>query len=122
PMLFGVELVKATPAAFLARPSCWLELITRYRGTITAAPNFAYSIVGRRMSGEANHQYDLSSLRVALNGAEPIDDQAVKTFVSAAERFGMSAAAVFPAYGMAEATLGVSFAPLLRGLDAKSVV
>jgi len=123
PMLFGVELVKATPAVFLAQPLRWVELISAYGGTITAAPNFAYAIVGRRMAGvDDTQQYDLSALRVALNGAEPIDEQAVATFVAAAGRFGMSAAAVFPAYGMAEATLGVAFAPLSRGLAVDPVL
>src|SRR5690606_5235286 len=48
PMTFGVELVKVTPVEFLSSPLLWPDLITRYRGTITAAPNFAYAIVGRR--------------------------------------------------------------------------
>ena len=118
PMTFGVELVKATPAEFLMKPLIWPELISRYRGVATAAPNFAYAIVGRRMAGVDNDdEFDLSSLRIALNGAEPIDEQAVAGFVEAGSRFGMAEGAVFPAYGMAEATLAVSFAPVLGGLD-----
>jgi fatty-acyl-CoA synthase len=117
PMTFGVELVKITPVEFLSGPLIWPELITKYRGTTTAAPNFAYAIVGRRMARvDDDGAYDLSTLRIALNGAEPIDETAVQTFVDAGARFKMPAECVFPAYGMAEATLAVSFAPLFTGL------
>ncbi|MCR6487276.1 fatty acyl-AMP ligase [Amycolatopsis sp. OK19-0408] len=117
PMTFGVELVKITPVEFLSGPLIWPELITKYGGTTTAAPNFAYAIVGRRMARvDDDNTYDLSKLRIALNGAEPIDETAVQTFVDAGARFKMPAECVFPAYGMAEATLAVSFAPLFTGL------
>ena len=117
PMTFGVELVKITPVEFLSGPLIWPQLITKYRATTTAAPNFAYAIVGRRLAGvEDEAAYDLSTLRIALNGAEPIDETAVKTFTDAGARFKMPAECVFPAYGMAEATLAVSFAPLFTGL------
>ncbi|MER7116641.1 fatty acyl-AMP ligase [Saccharomonospora azurea] len=117
PMTFGVELVKITPVDFLTGPLVWPELISKYRGTTTAAPNFAYAIVGRRLAKvEDDDAYDLSSLRIALNGAEPIDPTAVRTFTDAGARFGMPAECVFPAYGLAEATLAVSFAPLFTGL------
>ncbi|MFD9889637.1 fatty acyl-AMP ligase [Amycolatopsis sp. NPDC059027] len=117
PMTFGVELVKITPVEFLAGPLIWPELISKYNGTTTAAPNFAYAIVGRRMARvDDDNAYDLSKLRIALNGAEPIDETAVQTFVDAGARFKMPAECVFPAYGMAEATLAVSFAPLFTGL------
>ncbi len=117
PMTFGVELVKVTPVDFLSGPLVWPELISKYRGTTTAAPNFAYAIVGRRLAKvDDDNAYDLSSLRIALNGAEPIDPTAVRTFTDAGRRFGMPAECVFPAYGLAEATLAVSFAPLFTGL------
>jgi len=117
PMTFGVELVKITPVEFLSGPLIWPALITKYHGTTTAAPNFAYAIVGRRMARvDDDNAYDLSKLRIALNGAEPVDESAVQTFVDAGARFKMPAECVFPAYGMAEATLAVSFAPLFTGL------
>jgi fatty-acyl-CoA synthase len=122
PMTTGIELVKVTPVEFLTSPLLWPELITRYRGTITAAPNFAYAIVGRRLArAEADAGYDLSRLRIALNGAEPIDELAVRGFVEAGARFGMPAECVLAAYGMAEATLAVSFAPLFTGLTVDRV-
>jgi fatty-acyl-CoA synthase len=116
PMTFGVELVKVTPVEFLSGPLIWPELISKYHGTTTAAPNFAYAIVGRRMARVEDDAYDLSSLRIALNGAEPIDEAAVAAFTEAGARFKMPRECVFPAYGMAEATLAVSFAPLFTGL------
>ena len=117
PMTLGVELVKTTPADFLTGPLLWPALISKYRATITAAPNFAYAMVGRRMAkvDEAD-AYDLSRLRIALNGAEPIDVAAVRGFADAGARFHMPAECVLAAYGMAEATLAVSFAPLFTGL------
>lgn len=122
PMTLGVELVKVTPADFLTGPLLWPGLISKYRATITAAPNFAYAMVGRRMARVDNDdEYDLSRLRIALNGAEPIDEAAVRGFVEAGARFGMPAECVLPAYGMAEATLAVSFAPLFTGLSVDVV-
>jgi fatty-acyl-CoA synthase len=117
PMTFGIELVKVTPVDFLSAPLLWAKLISTYGGTITAAPNFAYALLGRRLSGVDNDdEYDLSTLRIALNGAEPIDEKAVAAFVSAGARFGMPAECVFPAYGMAEGTLAISFARPMIGL------
>jgi fatty-acyl-CoA synthase len=117
PMTFAVELVKITPVEFLSGPLIWPELISRYRGTVTAAPNFAYAIVGRRMARvDEDDAYDLSTLRLALNGAEPVDESAVESFTSAGARFKMPSECVLAAYGMAEATLAVSFSPLFTGL------
>jgi len=117
PMAFAIELVKVTPVDFLSGPLLWARLITKYRGTVTAAPNFAYALLARRLSGvDAEDEYDLSSLRIALNGAEPIDEKAVAAFVEAGARFKMPAECVFPAYGMAEGTLAISFARPMIGL------
>lgn len=109
PMCRGIELVKATPADFLGSPLMWLELIDRFRGTVTAAPNFAYALAARVLPRATG--LDLSSLRFALNGAEPIDVAAVRAFLAAGAPFGLRDTAVVPAYGMAEATLGVAFHP-----------
>lgn len=122
PMTMGIELIKVTPVEFLSRPLLWPELISRYQGTITAAPNFAYAMLGRRLSTvDDSSAYDLSRLRIALNGAEPIDETAVRGFTDAGARFGMPAECVMPAYGMAEATLAVSFAPHFTGLTVDHI-
>ncbi len=117
PMTLGIELVKVTPVDFLTGPLLWAELISKYRATITAAPNFAYALLGRRMSGvDDDDAYDLSTMRLALNGAEPIDEKAVRSFTDNGARFGLHAECVFPAYGMAEGTLAISFPPVFTGL------
>ncbi|MFI0463325.1 fatty acyl-AMP ligase [Saccharopolyspora sp. 5N102] len=121
PMAIGMSAVKVTPADFLTRPLLWPELISRYRGTVTAAPNFAYAIVGRRMARADDGDFDLSSLRFTLNGAEPIDPAAAQAFTDAGARFGLSTDCMVCAFGMAEATLAVSFAPLGRGLEVDTV-
>jgi fatty-acyl-CoA synthase len=108
-MCRGIEVVKVTPIDFLTNPLLWPELISRHRGTVTAAPNFAYAITARVLPRAES--LDLSSLRFALNGAEPIDVAACQKFLDAGAPFGLSPNAMVPAYGMAEATLGVSFHP-----------
>jgi fatty-acyl-CoA synthase len=120
PMALGLELVKVTPVDFMSRPLLWAELISRHRGTITAAPNFGYALLARRLAGTEEH-VDLSSLRFALNGAEPIEPAAVRAFTSAGARFGLDERCVVCAYGMAEATLGVSFAPWGVGMQVDTV-
>jgi fatty-acyl-CoA synthase len=120
PMVTGLELVSVTPVDFLSRPLLWAELISKYGGTVTAAPNFAYAVLGRRLA-RAEGPLDLSSLRIALNGAEPIDPDAVEAFVAAGARFGLRPDSVLAAYGMAETALGVSFAPIDTGLQVDHV-
>ena len=109
PMCRGIEVVKVTPTDFLTNPLLWPELISRHGGTVTAAPNFAYAITARVLPRAGS--LDLSTLRFALNGAEPIDVTACQRFLDAGAPYGLSPDAMVPAYGMAEATLGVSFHP-----------
>ena len=120
PMVTGLELVSVTPADFLARPLLWAELISRYGGTVTAAPNFAYAVLARQLA-RAEGPLDLSSLRIALNGAEPIDPDAVGAFTAAGARFGLRPESVLAAYGMAETVLGVAFAPVDTGLQVDEI-
>jgi len=120
PMVTGLELVTVTPVDFLSRPLLWAELISSYGGTVTAAPNFAYAVLGRQLA-RADGPLDLSSLRIALNGAEPIDADAVTAFTDAGARFGLHPESVLCAYGMAETALGVAFAPIDTGLEVDEV-
>jgi fatty-acyl-CoA synthase len=120
PMVTGLELVTVTPVDFLNRPLLWAELISKYGGTVTAAPNFAYAVLGRQLA-RADGPLDLSSLRIAMNGAEPIDPDAVAAFTVAGARFGLRPESVLAAYGMAETALGVSFAPLDTGLEVDEI-
>lgn len=109
PMQLGLEVVVVPPDEFLRRPISWAELITRHRATITSGPNFAYSVLARLLQGRADPgSIDLSSLRVAVNGAEPIDHRDAAQFQAVCARFGMRPGVLMPGYGLAEATLVVS--------------
>ncbi|QUR67497.1 fatty acyl-AMP ligase [Mycobacterium spongiae] len=110
PMQVGIEAVVVPPHEFLTRPLSWAELISRHRATITAGPNFAYSVLARVLQRAEPNDIDLSSLRVAVNGAEPIDHRDVADFAAVGARFGLRPTAMMPAYGLAEATLVVSLA------------
>ena len=114
PMCFGIDLVLAAPQDFLAHPGHWMEWISEYRGSVTAGPNFSWVLVTRAL--KRMRDIDLSSLRVALNGAEPIDPDAVDSFVAEAQRFGFRPGAVFCAFGMAEVAIGGTFPPPMRGM------
>src|SRR6185312_9305272 len=81
---------------------------SRHRGTLTAGPNFAYAMLARILQRAEPNDIDLSSLRVAVNGAEPIDHRDVADFAAAGARFGLRPSVPAPAYGLAETTLVVS--------------
>ncbi len=119
PMATGTDLVLAAPQDFLGAPVRWLEWIARFRGTVTAGPNFSYALAARAMG--RTEGLDLSSWRIALNGAEPVDPEAVESFVAAGARHGMSPGVVFGAYGMAEATLAITFPPPGTGMTFDTV-
>ncbi|MEM9608331.1 MAG: fatty acyl-AMP ligase [Actinomycetota bacterium] len=110
----GLELVLSPPTDFLGKPSRWMNWISEHGGTVTAGPNFSYALAARAL--RRGEQLDLSSLRMALNGAEPIDPADVERFVEAGDRHGLRPEAVFCAFGMAEATLAVTFPEPLTGL------
>ncbi len=119
PMLTGFELVLGAPTDFLSAPACWLEWISEYRGTITVGPNFSYALAARALRRADG--LDLSSWRLALNGAEPVDPSAVEAFCAAGAPHGFDAAAAFPVFGMAEATLAVTFPDLGLGMEVDTV-
>ena len=122
PMYFGAELVKVTPLDFLRDTLLWAKLIDKYKGTMTAAPNFAYALFGKRLRRQAQPgEFDLSTLRFALSGAEPVDPADVEDLLEAGKPFGLSPNAILPAYGMAETTLAVSFSECGAGLVVDEV-
>lgn len=117
PMYFGAELVKITPMDFLRDTLLWAKLIDKYKGTMTAAPNFAYALFAKRLRKQATPgQFDLSTLRFALSGAEPVEPADVEDLIDAGKPFGLKASAILPAYGMAETVLAVSFSKCGAGL------
>lgn len=96
----------APTAAFTASPFRWLGWLAQSGATITAAPNFAYNIVGkyaRRVS-----DVDLGAVRVAINGGEPIDCEGFQRFADTMAPFGFDAGAATPSYGLAESTCAVA--------------
>ena len=122
PMYFGAELVKITPMDFLNDILLWPRLIDKYRGTMTAAPNFAYNLLARRLRRQATPgEFDLSSLRWALSGAEQVDPDDVADLCAAGAPFGLKPEAVIPAYGMAETTVAVSFSECGGGMVVDEV-
>lgn len=110
----GVPLVLMGPQDFLARPSRWLWAIHHYQGTISPAPNFAYEVCARKIPDEELEGLDLSSWRVALNGAEPVRLDTLQRFSQRYGPMGFREQSHFPAYGLAEAALAVAFSPLDR--------
>jgi fatty-acyl-CoA synthase len=117
PMYFGVELVKITPMDFLRDTLLWARLIDKYKGTMTAAPNFAYALFAKRLRRQAKPgEFDLSTLRWVLSGAEQVEPADVEDFIEAGKPFGLRPDAILPAYGMAETTVAVSFTECGAGL------
>lgn len=122
PMFFGAELVKVTPLDFLRDTLLWAKLIDKYQGTMTAAPNFAYALFAKRLRRQAKPgEFDLSTLRFALSGAEPVEPADVEDLLDAGKPFGLRPDAILPAYGMAETTLAVAFSQCGAGLVVDEV-
>jgi acyl-CoA synthetase (AMP-forming)/AMP-acid ligase II len=104
------------PEAFLGRPALWLRAISRKRATITVAPNFAFGLCLKRVRDEDLAGCDLSSLRLVLDGAEPIAPAVLRRFAERFGRFGFDARTLLPVYGLSEAALAVTFAAPGSGL------
>jgi fatty-acyl-CoA synthase len=122
PMYFGAELVKITPMDFMRDTLLWAKLIDKYKGTMTAAPNFAYNLFAKRLRRQATHgQFDLSSLRWALSGAEQVEPADMEDLLDAGRPFGLRQQAILPAYGMAETTVAVSFTECGTGMVVDEV-
>ncbi|AGB24620.1 acyl-CoA synthetase (AMP-forming)/AMP-acid ligase II [Mycobacterium sp. JS623] len=104
-------LVLLAPELFVAVPGAWLRAISRHQGTVSAAPNFAFGLCLKRIRDEELQGVDLSSWTVSLNGAEAVSAGLQRRFNERFERWGLRASALTPCYGMAEASLGVTFKP-----------
>jgi 1-acyl-sn-glycerol-3-phosphate acyltransferase len=114
-LYFGMPLVLMSPLGFLARPARWLQLLSRHRGTLSAAPNFAYELCARKAADEELAGVDLSAWRFALNGAEPVSPEAIRRFTGRFRRHGFRPEAMAPVYGLAECSLALAIPPLERG-------
>ena len=107
--------VVMSPLSFLARPERWLWAIDRYKGTLSASPNFGYEYCLKRIQDEDIKGLDLSSWRAAFNGAEPVSPQTLQNFSKRYEDFGFDTKAMMPVFGLAESSVGLTFPPINRG-------
>lgn len=118
PLYAHVPVVFLPTLTFVKRPATWLETVSRYRGTITFAPNFAFGLAAKRATPQRVAGLDLSSLRVVGCGAEPINPATLRQFIERYAPAGLNENAVMPCYGMAEATLAIAFDDLSRPFSA----
>ena len=120
-LCFAAPLVIMSPLAFLSRPERWLHAIHRYRGTLSAAPNFAYELCLKKIGDRDIEGVDLGSWRMACNGAEPVSAAAMEAFCERFAPYGFRPEAVAPVYGLAESSVGLAFPPPGRGLKVDLV-
>lgn len=121
PLFTDIPVVFLPTASFVRAPRLWLETLHKHRGTITYAPNFAYALVSKRLKERDVEGLDLSCVRIAGCGAEPIQRKTLEEFATKLAPAGFDPRAFLPSYGMAEATLAVTFTPRGTGLRADTV-
>src|SRR5438445_8540419 len=114
PLYNGLPLAVMSPMAFLTRPERWLWAFHQHRGTLAAAPNFAYELCVRKIADRDIEGLDLSSWRAALNGAEPVNPETLERFTQRFAPYGFRRESLLPVYGLAEASLAVTLPPLGR--------
>ena len=111
-LYYSVLLIIMSPLTFLGRPQRWLWAIHNFKGTLSAAPNFAYELCLSKIKDEDIEGLDLSSWRVALNGAESVSPKTITGFIQRFKPYGFREQTMFPVYGLAENTVGLSFPDL----------
>lgn len=104
----GYPIYIMPPAAFIRNPLRWLQCISKYRGTYTCAPNFAYDLCIKNIPRESRDHLDLSSLKKAINASEPVQPATLQKFTKEFSPYGFREQAFTPAYGLAEATVFVT--------------
>ncbi len=120
-LYFAIPLVVMSPLAFIARPQRWLWAVHRYRGTLSAGPNFAYELCLNKIASQDIDGLDLSSWRFTCNGAEPINARTLRGFSERFAAYGFKAATMGPVYGLAESSVGLTFPPLGRAPRIETV-
>jgi acyl-CoA synthetase (AMP-forming)/AMP-acid ligase II len=108
PLFLGVMSVLMAPMTFLVTPAAWLRAISKYRATTSGGPNFAYELCVHRVTPEEMRDIDLSSWRIAFDGAEPVKAHVIEAFIQKFESCGFRREAFYPCYGLAESTLFVT--------------
>ena len=114
-LYYACPLVLMSPLAFLTRPHRWLWAIHKHRGTLSAAPNFAYELCLSKIPDSVIKGLDLSSWRMAFNGAEPVSARTIEQFCERFREYGFQRESMSPVYGLAESSVGLAFPPLGRG-------
>jgi fatty-acyl-CoA synthase len=109
-LLYPASLVLMGPELFITRPALWLRAMGRTRASVSTAPNFAYGLCVDKITDEEMAGVDLSGWRLALNGAEPVSPDTLRRFVDRFANWGLRPEALTPVYGLAEASLAVTFA------------
>jgi acyl-CoA synthetase (AMP-forming)/AMP-acid ligase II len=107
------------PELFVTRPALWLRTLSRYRGTISPAPNFAYALCTQKIADAEMEGVDLSAWEIALNGAEAVAPEVLRSFVERFARWGFRQEALTPVYGLSEAALAVTFSALDRPFHSR---
>ncbi|MFT7824603.1 MAG: AMP-binding protein [Sulfurimonas sp.] len=115
-LYYSALFVVISPLDFLARPERWLWAIHRYRGTLSASPNFGYEYSMHRLKDTDLTGLDLSSWRAAFNGAEAVSPETAEQFCKRFKPFGFKEDTMMPVYGLAESSVGLTFPPLERGV------
>lgn len=113
-LYFGMPLVLMSPLSFLSRPENWLWTIHYRRGTLSAAPNFAYELCAKKIPEKALQGLDLSCWRLAFNGAEAIYPRTLREFTRKFSSYGFADNAFVPSYGLAESSVALAFPPAGR--------
>lgn len=111
PLHSGCRTFLIPPPAFVQRPERLLRAVTRYRAALITGPNFSYQLLVDEVGPEVRAELDLSSLRVALNGAESVRASTLEAFETAFGPCGLAGGVLMPAYGLAEATVYVAGGP-----------
>ncbi|MDJ0650824.1 MAG: fatty acyl-AMP ligase [Xenococcaceae cyanobacterium MO_188.B19] len=125
-LYLGIPCVLMSPVDFIQKPIKWLEAISRYGGTISGAPNFAYDLLCKKVTPEQKANLNLSSWELAFSGAEPIRKDTFNQFADYFSDCGFSKDAFYPCYGMAEATLFITGGiktqpPIIKYLDKSAL-
>jgi fatty-acyl-CoA synthase len=121
PLFTDIPVVFLPTASFVRSPRIWLDTIHKHRGTITYAPNFAYALVAKRLKDKDVAAFDLSCMRITGCGAEPIQSRTLRDFATKLLPAGFDPSSILPSYGMAEATLAVTFARRGHGMRVDRV-
>jgi fatty-acyl-CoA synthase len=121
PLVAQVAVVFIPTMSFVRRPTIWMDTIAKHHGTLTFAPNFAFALAAKYAARQIRPGFDLSCLHALGCGAEPINASTLRRFIDAFAPANLNPNVVMPAYGMAEATLAISFDPVDQKFHALSI-